>query len=212
MKSSWNYPGARWWKFDFHTHTPASKDTGAWQAAIGTPLGLTPENWLLKYMAAEIDCVAVTDHNSGEWIDRLKATYAAMKRGAEAGNVQAGFRELHLFPGVEISVQGGVHLLAIFYQDASSTIIASVLGGVGFPAHLHGETDDKDGAAITCDSLLHVIEEVQRCGGIAIPAHVDDLGKGLLRLLPGSRSCVLEAAMVKRALLAACRAKAAQMG
>ncbi|MEN9480077.1 MAG: hypothetical protein RLZZ298_1472 [Pseudomonadota bacterium] len=202
MKSSWNYPGARWWKFDFHTHTPASKDTGAWQAAIGTPQELTPENWLLKYMAAEIDCVAVTDHNTGEWIDRLKATYAAMKRDAEAGNVHAGFRELHLFPGVEISVQGGVHLLAIFDQDASSTTIASVLGGVGFPAHLHGETDDKDGAAITRDSLLHVIEEVQRSGGIAIPAHVDDLGKGLLRLLPGSRSCVLEAAMVKQALLA----------
>jgi len=24
----WRYPGARWWKFDFHTHTPASKDYG----------------------------------------------------------------------------------------------------------------------------------------------------------------------------------------
>ncbi len=32
----WSYPGARWWKFDFHTHTPAAKDTSAWQAAIGT--------------------------------------------------------------------------------------------------------------------------------------------------------------------------------
>ncbi len=24
----WPYPGARWWKFDFHTHTPASMDYG----------------------------------------------------------------------------------------------------------------------------------------------------------------------------------------
>ena len=24
----WRYPGARWWKFDFHTHTPASEDYG----------------------------------------------------------------------------------------------------------------------------------------------------------------------------------------
>jgi len=23
----WSYPGARWWKFDFHTHTAASLDT-----------------------------------------------------------------------------------------------------------------------------------------------------------------------------------------
>ena len=81
---SWPYPGARWWKFDFHTHTPASKDTGAWQVAIGTPNELTPQTWLLKYMAAEIDCVAVTDHNTGEWIDRLKAAYAEMKRENES--------------------------------------------------------------------------------------------------------------------------------
>lgn len=202
MSQPWSYPGARWWKIDFHTHTPASKDTAAWQAAIGTPQELTPATWLLKFMAAGIDCVAVTDHNSGEWIDKLKVAYAQMKREAESGNALAGFRELHLFPGVEISVQGGVHLLAVFDRDASSATIASVLGGVGFPAHLHGETDDKDGRAITRESLLHVIEEVQRCGGIAIPAHVDDSGRGLLRLLPSSRSCALEAAMVKQVLQA----------
>lgn len=202
MTQTWNYPGARWWKFDFHTHTPASKDTGAWQTAIGTPQELTPERWLLKYMTAGIDCVAITDHNSGGWIDKLKSAYANMKQAAVAGDPPVGFRDLHLFPGVEISVQGGIHLLAIFDPITNSATVASVLGGVGFPAHLHGETDDKDGAAITRDSLLHVIEEVQRCGGIAIPAHVDDAGKGLLRLLPDSKSCVLEAAMVKQALQA----------
>ncbi|MBC7201407.1 chromosome segregation protein SMC [Stutzerimonas balearica] len=199
---SWPYPGARWWKFDFHTHTPASKDTGAWQVAIGTPNELTPQTWLLKYMAAEIDCVAVTDHNTGEWIDRLKAAYAEMKREADAGTPPGGFRELHLFPGVEISVQGGIHLLAIFDLDASSATIASLLGGVGFPAHLHGETDTADGAAITRESLLKVIDEVHRCGGIAIPAHVDDESKGLLRLQADSKRCVLEAATVKLALQA----------
>lgn len=87
-----NYPGARWWTFDFHTHTPASKDTSAWQNAIGTSQELTPEAWLLKYMAAEIDYVAVTDHNSGDWIDRLKGAYAQMKVAAEAGAPPLGFR------------------------------------------------------------------------------------------------------------------------
>ena len=66
----WPYPGSRWWKFDFHTHTPASLDTKNWQNAIGTDEEVSPKKWLLKYMAAEIDCVAVTDHNSGAWIDR----------------------------------------------------------------------------------------------------------------------------------------------
>lgn len=202
MSQTWSYPGARWWKFDFHTHTPASKDTYAWQAAIGTPDELTPQKWLLKYMAAEIDCVAVTDHNTGEWIDRLKAAYADMKCQADAGTPPEGFRELHLFPGVEISVQGGIHLLAIFDLDAGSSTITSLLGGVRFPAHLHGETDAADGAAITRQSLTEVIDEVHRCGGIAIPAHVDDRGKGLLRLEDNSRRCALETAMVKQALLA----------
>ncbi len=82
-----------------HPHS-ASRDTGAWQAAIGTPDELKPQKWLLKFMAAEIDCVAVTDHNTGEWIDLLKAAYAQMKREADAGTPPDGFRELHLFPGV----------------------------------------------------------------------------------------------------------------
>lgn len=43
---SWSYPGLRWWKFDFHNHTPASKDTGPWQNAVGTPDEITPEKWL----------------------------------------------------------------------------------------------------------------------------------------------------------------------
>ena len=76
---TWSYLGARWWRFDFHTHTPASKDTGAWQAVLGTANELTPECWLLKYMAVEIDCVAVTDHNSGEWINKLKSVYANIR-------------------------------------------------------------------------------------------------------------------------------------
>jgi Predicted metal-dependent phosphoesterases (PHP family) len=62
--STWN--GARWWKFDFHTHTPASKDYG--KGPDQAQLGLrTPREWLLDFMRAGIDCVAVTDHNSGAW-------------------------------------------------------------------------------------------------------------------------------------------------
>ena len=40
---------------------------------------LSPEEWLQHYMDAGIDCVAITDHNSGAWVDKLKAAYARMK-------------------------------------------------------------------------------------------------------------------------------------
>ncbi|HDS1747607.1 MULTISPECIES: TrlF family AAA-like ATPase [Pseudomonas] len=193
MIQAWPYAGARWWKFDFHTHTPASKDTNAWQAAIGTADELTPQRWLLKYMAAEIDCVAVTDHNSGEWVDGLKAAYSDMKRQADAGNPPEGFRELHLFPGVEISVQGGFHLLAVFDPSASSQTISDLLAKV----HYSGTRGDSDG--VTREGAAKVIEHVITEGGLAIPAHVEG-DKGLLQVEQGTRKCLLDTNTVKQVL------------
>ena len=168
-----------------HTHTPASKDT-YWAK---NKVDLSPETWLLKYMAAEIDCVAVTDHNSGEWIDKLKAEYRRMEQLAQAGSPPAGFRTLYLFPGVEISVAGGLHLLAIFDPEKSTSTIISLLGAVGFPEHLHGETDCQVEAACSRKTLVKVIEEIHRCGGIAIPAH-SDKPKGLLETKSAGQGAV----------------------
>lgn len=193
MSQPWPYPGARWWKFDFHTHTPASKDTGAWQAAIGTPTELTPQTWLLKYMAAEIDCVAVSDHNTGAWIDQLKAAYAQMKREADAGAPPVGFRELHLFPGVEISVQGGLHLLAIFDPSATSQTISDLLARVDY----QGTRGDSDG--VTRIGAAQVVERILAAGGLAIAAHVDG-DKGLLQVEPGTRKCLMDTTTVKQVL------------
>lgn len=198
-QNTWPYPGSRWWKFDFHTHTPASKDTEAWQNAIGTPDEITPEKWLLKYMAGGVDCVAVTDHNSGAWIDKLKEAYALMKSQAAAGNVPDGFREITIFPGVEISANGGVHVLAIFDPAATTSQIDSLLGAVVFPSQLRGVTDSQDEAAVTRVSLTEVIETVLRDGGVPVPAHADR-DSGLLRVQPGTRQSVLQANTVKQAL------------
>ncbi len=185
----WNHPGARWWKFDFHTHTPASMDTDAWQRAIGTADELTPETWLLKYMAAKIDCVAITDHNSGAWVDKLKAAYTAMQAAPPAG-----FRELHLFPGVEISVNGGFHLLAIFATDAATSDIDSLLGKVDYS----GTKGDSDG--VTRRSAGDVVQAVLDAGAIPIPAHTDDK-KGLLQLkAAGALQSVIDHHTLKQVL------------
>lgn len=193
MSQPWPYPGARWWKFDFHTHTPASKDTGAWQAAIGTSNELTPQAWLLKYMAAGIDCVAITDHNTGEWIDTLKAAYAEMKHEADAGSPRVGFRELHLFPGVEISVQGGFHLLAIFDPSATSQTISDLLARVDY----EGTRGDSDG--VTREGAARVVERVLAADGLAIPAHVDG-DKGLLQVEAGTRKCLIDTNTVRQVM------------
>jgi ABC-type lipoprotein export system ATPase subunit len=190
----WPYPGARWWKFDFHTHTPASwRDTDAWQQAVGTPEEVTPKKWLLQYMAAGIDCVAVTDHNSGAWIDRLKDAYAQMQAQADRGNAPAGFRPLTIFPGVEISANGGIHVLAIFDPSFTTSDIDSLLDAVEY----EGTKGDSDGE--TRKSVAEVIAKIIERGGIAIPAHADS-PKGLLRVNPGTRQCALSAHTVRQAL------------
>ena len=166
----WRYPGARWWKFDFHTHTPASVDYGKGpdQASLRQ---ITPANWLLDFMRAEVDCVAVTDHNSGEWVDRLKQALHDLEQSQHPE-----FRPLHLFPGVEITANGGIHVLGIFDTDSASASIASLLGAVGY----HGKWGASDVAADMAP--LNVVEAICNAGGIPVLAHVDEPSSGAWRL------------------------------
>jgi len=153
--------GARWWKIDFHTHTPKSDDYGRGpdQAALKAK---TTREWLLDYMQAGFDCVAITDHNSGQWIDPLKEELAAMDE-----QKPAGYRPLTLFPGVEISVSGGVHVLALFDPATRSDKIVRLLSKCEFGG-AEGETED-----CTRKSCSEVIEIATEEGGIPILAHVD---------------------------------------
>nr|WP_246186618.1 AAA family ATPase [Methylacidimicrobium tartarophylax] len=134
-------------------------------------------------MGADIDCVAVTDHNSGAWIDPLKAAYAQMKAHADAGQPHQSFRELTIFPGVEISVTGGFHLLAIFDPASTTRTITDLLAAIRY----RGSDGDSDG--VTEEGPVKVITEVLHAGGIPIPAHADrpgNGGKALLALRDGS--------------------------
>jgi histidinol phosphatase-like PHP family hydrolase len=184
----WPYPGARWWKFDFHTHTPASSDT-PWHKL---DLGLTPEAWLQAYMDAGVDCVAVTDHNSGAWVDQLKEAYARMTLAAAQG-LLAGYREIHIYPGVEISVNGGFHLLALFDPSGSTRTISDLLAVVSYA----GSDGDSDG--VTRKSPTEVVEAILGAGGIPIPAHAD-LPKGLLAVRSGTQECCADANTVVQVL------------
>ena len=190
--AAWPYPGARWWKFDFHAHTPASLDTRPWQQAIGTDQEVTPERWLGQFMVAGIDCVAITDHNSGDWIDPLKTAYQRMEQ--EAG---PGFRPLVLFPGVELSVQGGCHLLALFDPKRTGSDVTSLLGAVRYSA----TRGDSDG--VTGTGLLDTIAAVHEAGAIPIPAHADrsgPTGKGLFAVREGTQSSLVDATTLKQLL------------
>ena len=165
--------GARWWRFDIHAHSPASYDygKGTCQQALKNRL---PRNWLLDFMRAKIDCVAITDHNSAGWIGNLGAAYNSLHEERPDG-----FRELNLFPSVEVTVHGGSHLLAIFDPATTEHDIVAFLGKIGLPPDSPDPSEQ-----CTEQSFLQVVRAVSEAGGLAIPAHADGQ-KGVLTAYSG---------------------------
>lgn len=168
-----NFPGAKWWKFDFHAHTPASDDFEEHYPPSSND-EITPESWLIRFMHEGIDCVAVTDHNSGDWIGELQETLEWMRESQHQD-----YRPLVLFPGVEITAFGGVHILAIFGPERSQQDIIALMGAVQF----EGTPGKSDG--VTIKSIPDVVDIITRRGGVAIPAHAD-LPNGLFQELGGN--------------------------
>ncbi|MDO6694878.1 PHP-associated domain-containing protein [Aliiglaciecola sp. 3_MG-2023] len=151
-----SFVGARWWKFDFHTHTPASFDYGKKDSSLKA--SKTAKDWLLDYINKGIECVAVTDHNTGDWIDNLKDA---------AENLRAEGYSIFVFPGVEVTANSNIHILGIFDPCATSADISAVIGASKF----RGTKGDSDSVAE--ESAENVIKEVISAGGVAIPAHID---------------------------------------
>ena len=168
VMNEFQFKGARWWKFDFHTHTHASDDVRK------ENMSLSHEDWLKAFMDEGIDCVAITDHNSGEWIDDLKRVLKDIE-----SNPPEWYKPLYLFPSVEIGASEGVHILAIFGKDKGESDIDQLLGAAGYR-----DTKGKSGG-LSSKSTTEVIDKIVEFGGIPIPAHVDQ-PKGLFEQLDGS--------------------------
>lgn len=162
VMNEFQFAGAKWWKFDFHTHTLASDFSDK---------NITHESWLKAFMDEGIDCVAITDHNSGGWIDELKRVLNELK-----SNPPDWYKPLYLFPGVEISAYDNVHILAIFGCDKGKSNIDSLLDAVKY----NGTRGNTDG--VTVKSVIEVVDEIAERGGIPIPAHVDKKANGLFKL------------------------------
>ena len=151
-------PGARFWKADLHVHTPASSDMGSeWQAA-------TPEDVVNFAVAAELDVIAITDHNTVDWCDPV--------RRAACGT------SLHVLPGTEVSTKHG-HLLAIFDEAFPAEQIKEFLIRAGFTQERYGSL-----CAASPKDMDTLAEWVDEMGGVAIAAHVDS-NNGLMTFRVG---------------------------
>jgi len=141
-------PGLIYRKIDLHIHTPASKCFDDKTAA--------PEDIINKALGEGLDAIAITDHNTGEWIDILK---------------EAAKDKLVVFPGVEISATGGkgtVHIIGIFNPSKTTNDIENFLGDLGIKADKYGKED-----AFTDSTPNQVIDKITEHEGMAILAHAN---------------------------------------
>ncbi|WP_461811501.1 TrlF family AAA-like ATPase [Faecalimonas sp.] len=150
--------GAKWWKVDFHMHTPASHDFQEPQISC--------REYLLAAMQKELDSIVITDHDCCSWIEDLRTELERMK-----SEKPAGYRALTIFPGVELEVFPAIHLIAIFDPQKPIEEINATISCIK-----------------TSRSPLNfqdAVKTIQDCKGIALPAHADDT-KGVFQTLEGN--------------------------
>ena len=147
---------AKFWAVDLHTHTPASRDVN--ESRFG---GSTPDDIVEAALSADLDAIAITDHNTTEWCDQM----------ADA----ARSTDLVILPGVEISTRDG-HLLGVWEEGTPASRINEILVRLGIGEEDRGRLD------IVADvGFLRAAEEISKSQGLAIAAHVDR-PRGLLEL------------------------------
>jgi len=145
-----NKPGFK--KVDMHIHTPASMCYSEKSA--------TAEEIVFAVIAAGLEAIAVTDHNTAAAIDGIREV--ATRNG------------LAVFPGIELSSRGG-HVIALFELDTPVKQLDEFLDSAGITPEGRG-----DGTVMTEDTAEEVFQRIDRYGGIAIAAHIERWPSGFL--------------------------------
>ncbi len=141
--------GTKWYKCDLHLHTPASK-------CFQDRETVTPEQWVQEAIDKGLTCVAVTDHNSAEWVELIQAE--AAKKG------------LNVFPGVELTCsEAKVHILILFEIGTNRRTIEDFITLCRIDSAKFGEQD-----AHSPLSVDEVITEATDKNALCIPAHIDE--------------------------------------
>jgi len=148
MQEHLEYKGARWYKCDLHLHTVASK--------CFHDKTVTAEQWVDRAIEQGLNCVAITDHNTGTSVDSIKEA--------------AKDKNLTVFPGVEITCDTAkVHLLILFDVTKTSADIRDFLVRADIKSDDFGKQ-----IASTVKSIFDIATLANKDGAIVIPAHIDE--------------------------------------
>ena len=140
-------------KADFHIHTPDSLCFGDSSVTAGQVVDAA--------LAAGLEAIAVTDHNTFEGVDRIR----------DAGRGSG----LTVFPGVELSTASG-HVLALFDPEDAVARLETLLDAVGV-----GPDDRGDGASFVKDGMEEVFRKIVEWDGIVVAAHIERWPTGFLQ-------------------------------
>jgi len=153
--------GLQFKKLDLHIHTKASHDFSE---------EITPQDVVEVAIGKGLDAIAITDHNTVEWIDDVK-------KAAEGTS-------LTVFPGIEISCAGGqhgIHIIAIFDVDKDEKYLISFLGALNISPDEYGRQD-----SLIEKSIPDVINTIHEWNGLTILAHANS-SKGVLHDMKGEQ-------------------------
>lgn len=159
------FKGTRWYKTDLHLHTPASK--------CFKDQEVTPEQWVERCIEQGLSVVAVTDHNTGAYIDIIKEA--------------AKNTELTVFPGVEVTCsESKVHMLVIFDKEKTTQDIEDFLSSIDIDRESFATAE-----AYSPKPTIEIAKKVEEKGGIIIPAHIDEYN-GICEISYHSREDLLK--------------------
>ena len=136
-------------KFDLHVHTPASD--------CFYDKNVTPQQIVDQCLQLGLSAIAITDHNTGDWIDKVKSV--------------AKGRGLTVFPSVEVTVgDAHNHIIAILDVGKTTKDIEVLLIRLEIFPDSFGKKE-----TFSRKSVTEVIEIItgENFNGLAIPAHID---------------------------------------
>lgn len=143
--------GAKFFRVDLHLHTPASLDYEDKRTSSA--------DYVKAALDAGLDIIAVTDHNSAEWVDVVRSA--------------ARNTALVVFPGVEITTPI-CHFLVIFDAECSKAKIDEFLSIVGISIEVRGRVE------AMASFPEKVLETAKTSGALVIAAHANSTN-GLLQ-------------------------------
>ncbi|OBB30542.1 histidinol-phosphatase [Mycolicibacterium fortuitum] len=108
-----------------------------------------------------MDGVVITDHNTHEGINQAREALEDLRRENPA------MPNLVLFPGVELTVSGGVHVIGIFDPADNAETINSLISRCRYDGTRGASTQTANA------TVVDAAHEIGQLGGICVPAHAD---------------------------------------